>query len=296
MKYSRTYVSLAVVTAAMAIALPFVAACSGGTKVEPTAGSSSQPPAATIVVSTSEYAFDVSSTTVAAGRVPITLHNNGAEPHQVMIARLHDGVTVDRYLSAAHSDEGSASSLIDNAGGVNIVDPGTTGTGYGDFAPGSYVLLCYIPAGDGVGHLHHGMVAELTVPASGAAAAVPEPVSIGDVVMQDFNFTLPPQGLAAPGTYRFVNNGSQAHEFVVMRLDDGKTLGDALPYLQAGFKGDKPLTFEGGSGGVEPGHTGFVDLSLTSGQYVAMCFIVDPASHRHHAELGMVAPFTVSTP
>jgi uncharacterized cupredoxin-like copper-binding protein len=95
---------------------------------------------------------------------------------------------------------------------------------------------------------------------------------------------------------RFVNNGSQAHEFVVMRLNDGKTLGDALPYLQAGFQGDKPLTFEGGSGGVEPGHTGFVDLSLTPGQYVAMCFITDPASHRHHAELGMVAPFSVTTP
>ena len=66
-----------------------------------------------------------------------------------------------------------------------------------------------------------------------------------------------------------------------------------LPYLQAGFQGDKPLTFAGGSGGVEPGQTGFVDLALSPGQYVAMCFITDPASHKHHAELGMIAPFTV---
>ena len=67
-------------------------------------------------------------------------------------------------VSAAHSDEGGAGSLIDNSGGVNIVDPGTSGTGYADLQPGSYALVCYIPSGDHVGHLHKGMVAELTVP------------------------------------------------------------------------------------------------------------------------------------
>jgi uncharacterized cupredoxin-like copper-binding protein len=210
-----------------------------------------------------------------------------------MILRLHDGVSVDQYLSAAQRDEGAAGSLIDNSGGVNIVDPGTSGTGYADLQPGKYALVCYIPSGDHVGHLHKGMVAELTVPERAASEQPAAPTSIADIVMQDFNFTLPSQGLGAPGTYRFVNNGAQAHEFVVMRINDGKTLADVLPYLQAGFQGDKPLTFAGGSGGVEPGKTGYVDLALSPGQYVAMCFITDPASHKHHAELGMVAPFTV---
>jgi hypothetical protein len=90
-----------------------------------------------------------------------------------------------------------------------------------------------------------------------------------------------------------VNHGAQAHEFVVMRIDDGKSLNDVIPYLQAGFQGDKPLTFAGGSGGVEPGQAGYADFDLSPGQYVAMCFIVDPAPHKHHAELGMNLPFTV---
>ena len=264
-----------------------------GTKVAATPDISKETPATSLQVDAADFSFEVSSKVVAAGRVPVKLQNNGSEPHQVMILRLHDGVSVDQYLSAAQRDEGSAGSLIDNSGGVNVVDPGSSGTGYGDFQPGKYALVCYIPSGDHIGHLHKGMVAELTVPETAAATAVATPAALGDIVMADFNFTLPPQGLAAAGTYRFVNNGAQAHEFVVMRIVDGKTLADVIPYLQAGFSGEKPVTFAGGSGGVEPGKTGFVDLALSPGQYVAMCFITDPASHKHHAELGMVLPFTV---
>ena len=130
-------------------------------------------------------------------------------------------------------------------------------------------------------------------PTRAAATPVAGPTAVADIVMQDFSFTLPVQGLGMPGTYRFVNNGAEAHEFVVMRIDDGKTIDRCDPVPAGGLQGDKPITFAGGSGGVEPGQTGFVDLALSPGQYVAMCFITDPASHKHHAELGMIAPFTV---
>jgi hemerythrin-like domain-containing protein/uncharacterized cupredoxin-like copper-binding protein len=282
--------------AASAVAVLFtlaMTACGGGTEVAATPDASGQEPATSIDIKASEFAFDVSSSLVSAGNVQLKLQNDGAEPHQVLIARLHDGVSVDRYLSAASSDEGGAGSLIDYVGGINIVDPGASGTGYADFHPDAkYVLVCYIPSGDGIGHLHKGMTKELIV-ADTDTAEIPAPTAIADIVMQDFSFTLPQQGLAASGTYRFVNNGAQAHEFVVMRVNDDKTLNDVIPYLQAGFQGEKPLTFAGGSGGVAPGQAGFVDLALTPGQYVAMCFISDPGSHKHHVELGMLAPFTV---
>jgi uncharacterized cupredoxin-like copper-binding protein len=293
MTSARTRINLVVTAAAVLVLALATSACSGGTKVAATPDVSKEAPATSLEVDAADYSFKLNSQVVAAGRVPVSLHNGGNEAHQVMILRLHDGVSVDQYLSAAQSDEGAAGSLIDNAGGVNIVDPGASGTGYADLQPGSYALVCYIPSGDHVGHLHKGMVAELTVPETAAASPIAEPAVLGDIVMQDFNFTLPPQGLSAPGTYRFVNNGAQAHEFVVMRINDGKTLGDVLPYLQAGFQGDKPLTFASGSGGVEPGNAGYVDLALSPGEYVAMCFITDPASHKHHAELGMFLPFTI---
>ncbi len=293
MNIVRNRMGLVLTAAAAAVFVLVASACGSGTEVAATPDVSNQTPATSIDVSAADFSFDVSNKVVAAGRVPVKLHNNGSEPHQVMILRLHDGVTIDQYLSAAHSDEGAAGSLIDNAGGVNIVDPGASATGYADLRPGSYALVCYIPSADHVGHLHKGMVAELTVPERAANAQVAAPTALGDIVLQDFNFTLPPQGIGTPGTYRIVNHGAQAHEFVVMRIDDGKTLNDVIPYLQAGFQGDKPLTFAGGSGGVEPGQAGYADLALSPGQYVAMCFITDPASHKHHAELGMILPFTV---
>jgi len=297
MTSTRSRINLVVLAGAVVAIALATSACGGGTKVAATPDVSQETaatPATSLQVDAADYSFDVNSKVVAAGRVPVKLHNRGSEVHQVMILRLHDGVSIDRYLAAAQRDEGSAGSLIDNSGGVNVVDPGSSGTGYADFAPGTYALVCYIPSGDHVGHLHKGMVAELTVPASAAAAPVAGPRAVADIVMQDFSFTLPAQGLGVPGTYRFVNNGAEAHEFVVMRIEDGKTIADVIPYLQAGFVGDKPITFAGGSGGVEPGQSGFVDLALSPGQYVAMCFITDPASHKHHAELGMIAPFTVA--
>ena len=292
MTSARTRINLVVTAAAVLVIALATSACSGGTKVAATPDVSKETAATSLQIDAADFSFEVNSKTVSAGRVPVKLQNNGTEPHQVMILRLHDGVSIDRYLSAAQSDEGSAGSLIDNSGGVNVVDPGSAGTGYADLQPGKYALVCYIPSGDHVGHLHKGMVAELTVPDT-AATPIAGPAPVADIVLHDFNFTLPAQGLGTPGTYRFVNNGAEAHEFVVMRIDDGKTLTDVLPYLQAGFQGDKPLTFAGGSGGVEPGQTGFTDLALSPGHYVAMCFITDPASHKHHAELGMIAPFEV---
>jgi uncharacterized cupredoxin-like copper-binding protein len=247
-------------------------------------------PATALEVIATDHAYHLSAATLAPGTVPVRLVNDGDEPHQVMIARLADGVSVDDYLAAVGEDELAADALIEHAGGVSIVDAGTEATGYADLTPGRYVLLCYIPASDGVGHLQHGMAAELTV-AEHAEVAAPTPVA--DIVMSDFGFTLPSDGSLEAGTYRFVNEGRQDHELVLMRLEEGHTLADVIGYLQAGFQGDKPFRFTGGSGGVEPGRDAYADLTLTSGDYVAMCFVPDPVSHKHHVELGMLAAFTV---
>jgi uncharacterized cupredoxin-like copper-binding protein len=248
-------------------------------------------PAATLEVTANEYSFRLSAKTVAPGTVPVTLVNGGHEVHQVMIVRLHDGVTLAQYAEAAHADEAAAGALVDDAGGVNAVDPGSRATGYADLAPGRYAVLCYIPAPDGSNHLHHGMSAELTVV---EAPEVPAPRTVADVTVGDFSFSLPAGGLAKAGAYRVVNTGRQSHEVVVLRIEDGRTLPEVVTYLQHGFTGDKPVRFVGGAGGVEPGHAGYMDLDLQPGQYLAMCFVQDPASHKAHAELGMIAPFSVA--
>jgi uncharacterized cupredoxin-like copper-binding protein len=247
--------------------------------------------ATTLEVTATDHHFTMSATTVAEGMVPIELVNDGESPHHVLVVRLDDGQTMDDYLAAFEGGEEAANELVTHAGGVNAVDAGTSGIGYADLAPGTYVVLCFLPGEEGEAHLVEGMVAELTVV---PAPAVPVPTeTVGEISLADFAFGLPDGGLRAAGTYRLTNVGESDHEMSVMRVDDGKALGDVVTYLQGGFKGEQPIAFTGGAGGIEPGEDGYVDLDLAPGTYLAMCFLPDEATGKRHVELGMLAQFTV---
>jgi hypothetical protein len=131
--------------------------------------------ATTIEVTATDHHVTMSATTVAEGVVPIELVNDGPWPHQVLVARLADGQTKEDYLAAFEGGEVAADELITHAGGVNIVDPGTSGSGYADLAPGTYVVLCFIPGEHGESHLMDGMIEELTVVPDETVAAPQDP-------------------------------------------------------------------------------------------------------------------------
>ena len=129
--------------------------------------------ATTLEVVATDHHFTLSDTTVAEGVVPIELVNDGESPHHVLVVRLDDGQTIDDYLSAFEGGEAAANELVTQAGGVNAVDAGASGIGYADLAPGTYLVLCFIPGEDGEAHLTEGMVAELTVVPATEAVAPP---------------------------------------------------------------------------------------------------------------------------
>jgi hypothetical protein len=249
-------------------------------------------PAASIDVTAREYAFELASgAEVRAGYVPVTLRNAGAQPHQVMIARLHDGVTIDEFVAKSHQSEAAANELVDYAGGVNAIGPGATAKGFADLAPGNYALICFVPT-DGVGHLHKGMITGIEVVGSGAPVAAP--ASVGEIHLQDYGIALPAAGVGTHGTYKVVNDGKEPHEMVLLKLKDGKGLGDAAAYSAGGMKGEAPFTYAGGAGGVAPGRIGYVDLALEPGNYIALCVFQSPHTHKAHLDMGMVTTFTVS--
>lgn len=286
---SRARRAAAVVLAAAAAV---VAGCGDtdaatSTSARPSAGAA---PAASLAVVAEDHTFDLDTTTVVAGRTPLTLTNRGAQPHQLMVVRLPVGTSLDDLVAAGADGPAAAAALVDHAGGINAVQPGATATGYADLQPGSYAVLCFIPLPDGGSHLHEGMAAALTVVPGDAA---PTPDAVGEIALDDFAFGLPEAGLATPGAYRVRNDGAQDHEMVVMRIEEGKTMADVAAFLQAGFAGTPPVTFAGGAGGVEPGADSYIDLDLPAGEYVAMCFITDPETGQPHAVQGMVSTFTI---
>ena len=246
-----------------------------------------------------DFSFELSSEQVAAGMVDVSLRNEGAEAHQLSLARLHDGVTVDELTDELHADEVGAYDLVDFAGGVNPIGPGESGTVQTELEPGRYAVLCFVPSPhDGVSHVHKGMVAEIeVVAADDSAADVGEeerPDVVREAVLSDFAIAPPPGGFGEAGTYRFTNQGEEPHEAVFLRLDDGATMADLIAYQEAGGHGEPPFTFEGGPAAVEPGGTVYAEMDFGPGSWLAVCAIRGEHTEVPHLEMGMLLPFEVA--
>jgi uncharacterized cupredoxin-like copper-binding protein len=236
-------------------------------------------------------------TQIQSGLVTVTMINDGHEDHQAQLARLNDGVTMDQLMAALQKSPEDALPLVALAGGPNVIAPGQKQTVTVNLSAGNYVLLCFVSGSDNVPHLAKGMVAPLTVAAtpgnaSGAPAAVAEPQSTGSVSLQDFAIAVPDKVQAGSQVWKVTNNGPEPHEFGLVRMEDGKTAQDFQAFMQ-NPNGQPPFSSVGGLGALAPNTSGWVNLDLKPGTYVALCFVPDPKTGKSHAELGMVTSFTV---
>ena len=78
-------------------------------------------------------------------------------------------------------------------------------------------------------------------------------------------------------------------------MADGKTVQDVTTWLQSSAPTTPPpFSDAGGIAAIAPGETAFVVLNLQPGQYMALCYVLDPASGKPHVALGMLVPFTVN--
>jgi hypothetical protein len=270
----------------------------------PGAGGGDSTPTAqipSVTVSAKDFSFDgVPDTMPSSGLLSITLKNDGEQPHQMNIARLNDGVTQDQLNKAMQSNPDSALGLITFTGGPNIVDPGKSQTVTADMPPGNYVAICFLNDVKDPAKIHaaEGMMKYFTVPQPSAStpAVTTEPRDDGLVTLHDFSIELPSAGPfnAGPVTWKVWNHGGQPHEMGLMKLESGKTAKDALAYLeQQNPSGPPPFTDAGGIGALGLDKSGWVTLNLEPGNYVAVCFVPDPASGRPHFMLGMHQTFTV---
>ncbi len=106
-----------------------------------------------------DYEFALSQTTFAAGQsIAFELTNTGTEPHEMAIAQLPEGATIEQAFNGEIPFEEI------NFVGVGFADPGQTGymavTG---LEPGAYTIVCFIPSADGTPHFAKGMVGEFVV-------------------------------------------------------------------------------------------------------------------------------------
>ncbi|MBE7555936.1 MAG: hypothetical protein HS126_33195 [Anaerolineales bacterium] len=285
MKQKQLFITLAIL--ALAIAL---SACGAAIASTP-AGSGAAIPE--ITIKAFDYSFAVPDQ-LEAGLVKINLVNDGQELHHAQIARLNEGITLEQFQTALQQDPEAAFPLITFVGGPGVVDPGRQAQVTVELSPGQYVLLCFLPSHDGVPHLAKGMLKPIEVVAhtDHDHPDVSEPKADAMVKLLDFSFVLPSEIKAGEQLWQVVNEGSQPHEVLIIKLAEGKTMADLQAFVQT-YEGVPPYANLGGFQAITPGESGWLHLNLEPGNYVAICYVPDPASGHAHAELGMVIPFTV---
>jgi hypothetical protein len=242
-----------------------------------------------LVVNARDFAFDAPDT-IEAGWVRVRLINHGPEPHHVQLVRLGDGHTLPELLEQAARGN-LTPSWATFVGGPNTPRPGAASEVALDLAPGNYAMLCFITSLDHVPHLAKGMTRSLTViPASGPEGH--EPTVEGRLILQDFSFSLTTPLRPGHHTIRVENTGLQPHEVVMIRLQPGKTVADAMAWTQ-NRQATPPFETAGGTVALSPGRENFMTLDLVRGDYVLVCFVPDAHDGKPHLAHGMIRELVV---
>ena len=238
-----------------------------------------------IAVEAKEYEFTFPAE-VTANVVDVELKNTGREAHMAGVAELADGKTM------ADVQKGDESALAFVAG-VPTVDPGGAGNATFEIQPGSYLMVCFIPAPDGQPHLAKGMIQPFTVKASNDDADLPK--ADVSVEAKDFSYSPTPKVKAGETTVRLTNTGPQAHEITVVELEAGKTAADIGAFFaNPNPAGPPPFSFRGGVA-VKIGASGTTTVDFAKGgNYAFVCFIPDAADGQPHLAKGMVTTVEVT--
>jgi hypothetical protein len=253
------------------------------------AGTQPATPDATFVAK--DYAF-TGPDEVAAGWITAKMLNAGDDLHQVQLLKLPEGRSLQDFAAEITANYTRLPHWVQRRGGPNSVIPGEQAAATLHLDPGNYVVICGIPDRRGVPHVALGMLKALRVTAE--LPKVPEP-PLADVTIteEDFSFHVSKPIRAGKTTVRVVNNGSQAHEVVVVQLARRATVNAFLDDFQPGVvtsPSGKPV---GGMVGLEPGGEGFFTMNFVRGRYGLICFLPDLTRGAPHFMRGMLMDINV---
>ena len=250
-------------------------------------------PVQQLEIDATEYSFKISpdpSGGLKPGWTLLKFHNAGVEPHQVMFARIKEGVDMAELAAAGADDSSGAAAIefVDMIGGVSYIGPDQETTALVDLTEGTVLAMCYVPDGKGVAHALMGMTTALAVsaPSDDAASARPEPSGeevLGTIELSEDGYQIPDD--LGPGWYHVENTDDALHELSLLRLGgsiDDEQAGALVEDLAANRPPSVELEAVGGMGAISGGFDGYLYLDLVPGDYLAVDFMPDPGEPRPH--------------
>jgi hypothetical protein len=239
--------------------------------------------------------------TAVAGRTLIAYENTGRELRQSWLVRVPDDVTAADLAKALLSSDGTPPPWFFR--GTFVGFPGAVATGQVTYAvvdltPGLYFIVD-APLADVLTVLPPVPGAPAT-PKAGSSRTPAADVSLD---LFEYGFKLPATIPAGDRVWQVRDVGREAHEFVLGKSPTTITVEQVMGLIIGGNPAATPsgggpsLNDLGahevaGFGTLSPGLTGWTELTLTPGTYVAFCF-VPGADGVPHAAKGMVQVFTV---
>lgn len=250
-----------------------------------------------------EYSFVIEpdpASGLRPGWTRVSFDNTGDEAHQVMFARIKDGVDMADLAAAGAGDSSGAGAIefVDMIGGVSYIGAGHDTTALVDLPEGIVMAMCYVPDADGVAHALMGMTTMLNVTADAPAptespATSDEPV-LGTIELSEDGYAFP--DTVRPGWYEVRNTDDALHELSLLRLDrpvDGEELDELVAELAANQVPSVGVEAVGGLGAISSGFGGYLELDLEPGEYLAVDFMPDPGEPRPHMLDGYHGRFSV---
>lgn len=251
-----------------------------------------------VTIKTADFVFLEVPDTISSGMNTFRIENQGAFPHNAAIARLTGDHTYDEMIEYVEGNDGRFPEWAVFMGGPSAPLSGETSEASLELYPGNYAIICGVPVPAGVPHFMKGMTIPLTVTKTNKnnARAPQEDLTM---TMDDYSFKMDPEITAGTKTIRVENAADQSHEFILARLEEGKTAGDLLNWLgtvtsaDAGTLPPAPGKFLNGVSEMEKGLENFITVDFSPGEYALICPILDEGDGRPHFMHGMVHQFTV---
>lgn len=260
----------------------------GCAKNEPPAEEAAAAPAPAapnmVHVRATDYAFQAPDT-LPSGVTTFHLMNEGKEVHHAVLLKM----SFADFQKANPAGPPPPDLVV--LGGPNAAAPGGTAEATLDLTPGSYTIVCLIPAADGKPHVMKGMARPLEVTQGTSTAAMP--VADITVKLTDYSFDITGPLTAGRHVIRIEDAGPQMHELVFIKLEPGKSVQEMAAWLEKP-NGPPPGAIVNGASPMTAGVANTTVVDLVAGDYGLICFVPDSKDGKPHIAHGMVKQVTVN--